>query len=173
MEYEFFEQLSTDEAQEYLDRYLEIEKAEQLPESLRGEGVDAAFSFEALPAILGRLAERVEVIASEPPPDTPAWIRVSMDAEHGGFRDFAEDSREWVLRASYFLGETFTREGTDLIWGVGRSERAEFHQPVVTGFRTDADLPVLTVAENLYLRCNDPGFEERVRTVIATWREAI
>lgn len=175
MDYAFFEQLSTDEAREYLDRYLktEAEKVAHLAESLHAEGIEADFSLRALPGVLAWLAGHVEVIAAEPPADTPAWLRDSMDAEHGGFRDFTEDSREWVLRASYFLGEAFVREGTNLTWGIGRRERAEFHQPVVTGFRTDADLPVLTVAENLYLGCKGPGLEERARTVIATWREAI
>ena len=48
--------------------------------------------------------------------------------------------------------------------GLGRADRAEEGQPVVTGFSSDADLPVLEVAENLVLAYeSDPS---RVATAV-------
>ena len=51
-----------------------------------------------------------------------------------------------------------------LVVGIGRADRAEEGQPVVTGFSSDADLPVLEVAENLVLAYeSDPS---RVATAV-------
>ena len=78
-----------------------------------------------------------------------------------------------MLRASYYFGQSFVSSYECLEWALGREDRAEFQQPVVTGFRTDADLPPLVVAENLLLRASESGFEGHVETAVATWRKAV
>lgn len=108
----------------------------------------------------------------EPAAEVPSWLRESME-EHGGFLDFDEQSRPLVLRASYYLGQSFVSTYAQLKWALGRAERAEFQQPVVSGFRTDADLPSLEVAENLLLRTNELSVGDRVQTAIATWRNVV
>jgi hypothetical protein len=174
MDYEFFENLSADEARAYFARYLELEsrEVEAMVDEARSEGIAADFSIDSIAGVFSSLRSRIRVVAVKPAGDTPAWLRESME-EHGGFLDFDEESRPLVLRASYYFGQSFVSSYKGLEWGLGRAERAEFQQPVVTGFRTDADLPPLVVAENLLLSANEPGFSERVEVAVATWRKAI
>ena len=98
-----------------------------------------------------------------------------MEEHHGGFRDFDDESRSSVLRAAFFyIGESFVGEvGRELEWSVGRDDRVEYQQPVVTGFRTDADLPALVVAENIFLGAASPDFNSQVATAVDIWTKAI
>jgi hypothetical protein len=108
----------------------------------------------------------VGVVRVDPPPDVPGFIAEAMERDHGGFRDFADDeARVRALAAAFYLGSAFVESFESLAWAVGRRDVAEVGQPVVTGFATGADLPVLAVAENLLL-----DFSERaVETAVATW----
>jgi hypothetical protein len=175
MDYEFFEKLSADEARAYFDRYLEFEarEVEAMLEEARSDGVAADFSVDSIAAVFAWLRSKIRVVAVEPAGDTPAWLRESMEEHHGGFLDFDDESRSLVLRASYYFGQSFVSSYERLEWALGREDRAEFQQPVVTGFRTDADLPPLVVAENLLLRASESGVEEHVETAVATWRNAV
>jgi hypothetical protein len=174
MDYEFFENMSDDEARAYFERYLELEShgLEAMLGQARYEEVSADFSVESIAGVLSWLQSRIRVVAVEPAGDTPAWLRESME-EHGGFLDFDEESRPLVLRASYYFGQSFVSSYEGLEWALGREERAEFRQPVVTGFRTDADLPPLVVVENLLLNANELKFTERVEVAVATWRNVV
>jgi hypothetical protein len=88
-------------------------------------------------------------------------------ADHGGgFRDFAESSRSYVLRAAYYLGASFVSTYPVLRWEIGREQRPEVRQPVVTGFASGEDLPVLGSAEAL-LAGGDAA------AAVARWREDV
>jgi hypothetical protein len=173
VDYEFFESLSDDEARDYLARYLEVEAREsnRMLDETRADGVKTDFSVESLTDLFRWLAPKIQMLETEPDPELPEWLRKSMEEHHGGFLDFDERSRPLALRASYYLGETFARR-PGLAWSIGRPDRAEANQPVVTGFRTGADLPPLVIAENLLLTAGDSTYEERVHTAISTWDEA-
>jgi hypothetical protein len=175
MDYEFFENLSADEARAYFDRYLEFEarEVEAMLEDARSDGVAGNLSVDSIAEVFAWLRSKIRVVTAEPPGDTPTWLRGSMENHHRGFLDFDDESRSLVLRASYYFGQSFVSTYERLAWAVGCEERAEFQQPVVTGFRTDADLPPLIVVENLLLRASESGFEEHVQTAVATWRKAV
>jgi hypothetical protein len=175
MDYAFFEKLSADEARAYFERYFEVEsrEIERTLQEARSDGVTADFTVASIAGVLAWIQRRIRVVAVEPAADTPTWIRESMEQHHGGFLDFDEESRPLVLRASYYFGQSFVSEVARLEWALGRPERAEFQQPVVTGFRTDADLPPLEVAENLLLRGHLSNFQDRAQTAVAVWRDAI
>ncbi|HEX2084561.1 MAG TPA: hypothetical protein VHF89_02685 [Solirubrobacteraceae bacterium] len=170
MDYAFFETLSPADARAYLDRYLELEPSEIEPtlREARADGVVADYTLDSVAPFLEWLGPRIRARPADV--DVPDWVRASME-EHGGIRELDEESLPLVLRASYYLGQSFVRDA-GLEWGLGRAGRAEFQQPVVTGFRDDADLPPLVVAENLLIGADQPGFGDRVRTMVATWRHA-
>jgi hypothetical protein len=175
MDYAFFENLSPEEARAYLARFLELEsrEVEETLAAARADGVAADFSVESVPGLLGWLGPRVGMHEVPPPPDAPDWLVDSMNAQHGGFREFDEESKPLVLRAAYYLGESFVRSHEKLAWALGRPDNAEFQQPVVTGLRTGADLPPLEVAENLMRVAERPEFPDRLRMAVDTWRAAV
>jgi hypothetical protein len=174
MDFEFFERLTEDEADAYLKRYLEVEAREiqQTIAQAHSAGVAADFTIDSIPELFIWLKPSVRVRNVEPPPDLPEWVRDAQE-QHGGFRDFDEESRARVLRASYYLGQSFVESFGRLTWSTGRRDRAEQQQPVVSGFRTDVDLPPLLVAENLFLMVNDPSFEDRVHLAVSTWQDPV
>jgi hypothetical protein len=175
VDYEFFESLSSADAQAYLERFLELggRGVAELSPGAEADGVRADWTVASVAPFFAWLGPRVDVVQTDPPPDLPPWIRTAMEQEHGGFRDFEPESRALVLRAAYYLGQSFVSSHESLEWGLGRKDLLEFQQPVVTGFRTDVDLPALVVAENLFLDVTDAGFEDRVRTVVGTWSKAV
>jgi hypothetical protein len=175
MDFEFFESLSEGEADAYLKRYLEVEarEIEQTITRARSLEVTVDFTVDSIPEFFTWLRPSVTTRRTEPPPDLPEWIREAQEERHGGFRDFEEESRALVLRASYYLGQSFVESFPRLTWRTGRHDRAEQQQPVVSAFRTDVDLAPLLVAENLFLLVEDAAFDQRVRTAVSTWRDAV
>jgi hypothetical protein len=114
-------------------------------------GGAADYSLASIEPVLGRIAERVEVEDVAPPDGAPAWVGEAMRGHRGGFRVVAASSRPLVLRAAFYLGQSFVISRDGLRWDIGRRDRAEVRQPVVAGFPAGDDLPVLTVAEAVLL----------------------
>ena len=155
------------EAREYLARFLE----EGAAAAAAGFGdpkapVVADFSLASVPEVLAWIGSRVEVVDAPPPSAVPDWVRAVLDQNGAGFRDFAEASRPLVLHAAYYLGASFVTSYPVLRWEVGREDRPEVRQPVVTGFGSGEDLPVLAVAESALL-AGDPG------AAVREWRHAV
>ena len=155
------------EAREYLARFLE----EGAAAAAAGFGdpkapVLADFSLASVPEVLAWIGTRVEVVDVPPPAEVPEWVQAVLDQNGGGFRDLAEVSRPLVLQAAYYLGASFVTSYPVLRWDIGREDRPEVRQPVVTGFGSGEDLPVLAVAENALL-AGDPG------AAVRQWRHAV
>ena len=93
-------------------------------------------------------------------------MQAVLDQNAAGFRDFAEASRPFVLHAAYYFGASFVTTYPVLRWEIGREDRPEVRQPVVTGFASGEDMPVLGVAENALL-AGDPG------AAVRQWRHAV
>lgn len=166
MDYAFFEGLTAAEADAHLAAFL-AEGRERVDagwwDRLSADGVDAIEPYFA------DFAPRLEVIQVPPPDDLPGFVVRSMYDHHGGFQDFAhQEDRIAVLTAAFYFGEAFRESFPALTWAVGRRDRAETGQPVVTGFTSDADLPVLEVTENLAMVYRDDP--SRVATATASWK---
>ncbi len=116
--------------------------------------------------MLAWIGTRVEVVEAPPPADLPGWVRAVLDQNGGGFRDVAEASRPLVLQAAYYLGASFVTTYPVLQWDIGREDRPEVRQPVVTGFGSGEEMPVLAVAESALL-AGDPG------AAVRQWRQAV
>ena len=120
----------------------------------------------SVPEVLAAIGARVELVDVAPPAEVPKWVQAVLDQNGAGFRDFAEASRPLVLHAAYYLGASFVTSYPVLRWEIGREDRPEVRQPVVTGFGSGEDLPVLAVAERALL-AGDPGAAARA------WRHAV
>ena len=119
-----------------------------------------------MPEVLAAIGARIEFVDVEPPTVVPGWVQAVLDQNGAGFRDFAEASRPLVLHAAYYLGASFVTSYPVLRWDLGREDRPEVRQPVVTGFGSGEDMPVLAVAEAA-LQAGDPG------AAVREWRHAV
>jgi hypothetical protein len=156
----FFREGTDAEAHEYLERFLDDGAA-----GIEGAGPRADFSLASVPEVLGWIGTGVELVDATPA-DAPEWVR-DVVAEHGGgFRALAETSRSHVVRAAYYLGAAFVTTYPVLRWDLGAADRPEVRQPVVTGFGSGEDLPVLPTAEALLAGDDVAG-------TVARWRAAV
>ena len=126
----------------------------------------ADFSLASVTEVLCCIGAQVEVVEVPAPAHVPPWVQTVLDQHSAGFRDFAEASRPHVLHAAYYLGASFVTSYPVLRWDIGREDRPEVRQPVVTGFGSGEDLPVLAVAESALL-AGDPG------AAVREWRHAV
>lgn len=55
----------------------------------------------------------------------------------------------WYARMAYYFGESLRRCGTGLSWGTGDANFAFHNHPVVRGFRTGEEAPVVTICRNV------------------------
>ena len=131
-----------------------------------GKPILVDFSLASVPEVLAAIGARIEFVDVEPPAVVPEWVQAVLDQNGAGFRDFAEASRPLVLHAAYYLGASFVTSYPVLRWDLGREDRPEVRQPVVTGFGSGEDMPVLAVAEAA-LQAGDPG------AAVREWRHAV
>jgi hypothetical protein len=124
------------------------------------------FSLASVPEVLEWTSKRVGVVEVPAPAEVPEWVQAVLDQNGAGFRDFSEASRPLVLHAAYYFGASFVTTYPVLRWDIGREDRPEVRQPVVTGFGSGEDLPVLTIVENALL-AGDPG------AAVRRWRHAV
>jgi hypothetical protein len=175
MDLAFFHQLSDEQASEYLTAYLREERkgCQALMTEAAADGVSADFTPDSIPELFRWRPPRIEILVKDPPPDTPDWIIQGVE-HYGGFREFTQDSLTLVLRASYYLGQSFVDSNGHLSWATGERDFAEANQPVVTGFRRRAnDLPPLTVASNLFKDADSPRFSEYIETAVDRWQSTV
>ena len=69
MKFQFFEELTGNEAEAYLERYLRVSAKENINQSVReakSAGVVADFSVDSIPAFLAWLLESIEPVAKDP-----------------------------------------------------------------------------------------------------------
>jgi hypothetical protein len=170
MDIEFFENLSVEDAERYLQRFLEVERSgiKRTVRVVRSAGVEVDYSLESVAPFIVWTAESVRTREVPKPTDLPGWLATSIPAED--LVEVAEASRSLVLRAAYYLGESLVRNRPNLRWGVGSADFAHQQQPSVLGFRGDQELPVLLVTENTVLnatQADDP--RAAVERPINTW----
>jgi hypothetical protein len=159
MDWWFFQEGTEAEAREFLERFLQDGEAAEF-------GGTADFSLASVPEVVDAIKPEVELVDAPPPTDAPEWVRDIVADHGGGFRDFAESSRSCVLRAAYYVGASFVTTYPVLRWELGGEQRPEVRQPVVTGFASGEDLPVLRAAEAL-LAGDDAA------ATVARWRDAV
>lgn len=175
MNFAFFENLSPDEAEQYKTRFLELGRAAlpALVADARLAGVNADLSIESVAPVLEWMAGLASTVAREPDPSLPVWIRMSDNYEKNLF-DFDERSKVLILRAAYYLGESFVRSQPRLTWAVGRVDTAPQGQPVVAGFAYSMELAVLLVTENLFARLvTDGPSVAGVAQAVETWASKV
>ncbi|MGD9723220.1 MAG: hypothetical protein AB7O59_17945 [Pirellulales bacterium] len=168
MDYAFFESLSADQAQQYLQRFRDVEREalEQMIPSAAVDGIRLEYSVDLLPAVLKWLLTHVHFHYVPIPDEEPSWIK---QAHPRGILEYDEDSKSIVMRAGYYLGECFARL-PGLRWSTGDPRYMGKHMPVIAGFRGGDEMPVLVVVDNVF--AGILGGEKpmtRIDSAIDTW----
>ena len=175
MDWEFFETLSPDDAENLLQQFLAEESSAvtSLIDAALDDGIDAKFSLASARILLPWAAQFASAVETAPPPDLPEWLR-EVHEQHYGFYELDAPTKICVLRCGYFLGQFFVAEFPSLRWTTGDTETALGNMPVVAGFSHDLELPPLLVMENLFGRIvRDPEKLGDIDTAISKWQESV
>jgi hypothetical protein len=172
MNFKFFESLTKEEAQEYLEEFLHFGKnrgIEILKENIHFT-VDIDFCIESASRIFEELIANLKTVPEEPDETLPIWIQNTPEYEKGLF-DFDKPSKSIILAAAYYLGETFVRNFGQLSWATGNTDYAEGNMPVVTGFQFCKELAPILIIENLFSRViSDGGNTNSIEVAIQAWK---
>ena len=159
MDLQFFDSLAQAEAAEFLNNFLNTERKaiEEMINGARSEGVHADLTVASVPGVLKWVVGKLTTVPRLPDETVPSWIRAT-DTYSSGLFDFDEPSTVVILRAAYYLGQSFVNYSELLSWNVGDSriiggaKSALQNMPVVTGFTFDLELAPIMVVENLSRR---------------------
>ncbi len=171
MRFDFFENLSHDEAKAFLNRFLEIESAyvKEVLAHCSSEGIPADFGIDSVAPFIRWVATRLRTVPTAPDAQLPTWIR-ETDSYAKNLFEFDEASKILALRAAYFLGESFVRSFRNLHWTIGNSETAEASMPVVAGFQSGLEMAPILIAENLLRRViAEPSKQSDIDKAVEFW----
>ena len=172
MDLQFFERMSEQEAAEYLRRFLATEgaAAATLVAAADADGVAAGYGADDLVPVLRWAVRRDGAALRDADAGLPREL-LDDERERAAALELPAGAESLVLRAAYYLGETFVRlRPRRLRWASGDREAITENQPVVTGFTRDMELPVILVVENLFRRAGD---EESVPRLVSAWTERV
>lgn len=166
--------LTQQEATLVLDRFLELGR-DGLPVCavvMREEDHTFDWSEQSLLQLFMTVAKRLHFEYRPLPNDVAQWVR-DAPIHAKGLVEFDEQSRIWIMRVAYCLGEFFVRAYPALHWAVGARDFAEENMPVVAGFRGQTELPPLAVTEGMFSRVLAQGKAwDQVTTMIDAWRKS-
>lgn len=172
MDFDFFDQMSSTEAQTFLKNFLHQERVGFLsmePE-LHDDGIDTRFHVDNVEAVLLWIFGRLKTIAREPDASLPSWISHTPSYLRG-LREFDDASKILVMRAAYFVGEAFIESFLGLSWEIGDAQSAVKNMPVVAGFKSSMEMSPIMVLENTYKRViADGASTEDIPKMIRTWK---
>lgn len=173
MNFDFFDALSAEDAQEHLEGFLLTEKSalEVLRSAAAAAGISIDYSLGSLPGFFRWMLSAIRVVRVPVPATEPEHVR---QFHSKGLIEFTVDSKYQVLRAAYYLGESFVRANPDLMWSTGSPDTIVKNMPVVAGFQHEQELPPIMVCENLFGGIvGDAEPETVIDTMIDSWIEAM
>jgi hypothetical protein len=151
MNFKLFESMSPIEAQEHLRYFLDTESkaVEAMRPVIEEAGLTLDYSIESLAPILKWILHKVEAVRVPVPETEPDWVR---QAHQEGLIEFPDESKYLILRAAFYLGESFVRTYQSLKWTTGNPEFVEKNMPAVSGFQTGVEMAPEMIMENLATR---------------------
>lgn len=147
MDFNFFESLSKDDARKYLNNFLDEEKKVFI--KLKCDYPQFDFSVESIKNFFKYVFLDLKKIDLPIDEDIPKWIRDTDSYQKGHF-EFDDNSKILILRSAYYLGQSFVTAYSSLKWDIGNEEYIQKNMPIVKGFKSKLELPVLMVAENIF-----------------------
>ncbi len=169
MNFELFDLMTRDEAQDHLQGFLDTEGAamETLHPAAEHAGILMDYSLGTLPSVLKWIGSALHVMRVPVADTEPDYIR---EYHKEGLIDFPEESKYLILRAAYYMGESFVRANEKLFWTIGDPEYIQKHMPVVAGFREDDEMAPMMVCKNVFSRVYGRGASDsNIDALVRTW----
>ncbi len=110
MDFEFFNNLSNNDAKKFLNNFLnEIEKgfSSMKPEIEAGD-IMVDYTITSLFPVFKWISNRLKIFPEKGDVSLPIWIR-ETESYKKGLYSFDEASKVLILRYSYYMGESFVR----------------------------------------------------------------
>jgi len=89
------------------------------------------------------------------------------------FRNAALDDssrNQWYVRLGYYFGESLRRVSNKLHWATGEVDTALQNHPVISGFPSGVEAPVISICRNLIYAVNVLGQPlTRIDVAVQTW----
>lgn len=166
-----FETLTKEEARKVLGNFLELESkaVHDMLSTASAEGIDGGFSVGSVVPVLEWVVAKLNTVPKEPDETLPWWIR-ECDSYVEGLFEFDRPSEVLVLRAAYYMGESFVRNFELLSWSTGNPETVEHNMPVVIGFQDGMEMAPVMIVRNLTRRIlSGRGAGEDIKHVVDKW----
>jgi len=171
MDFESFEKLSKAEANAILRRFLEVESV-RINETVRQcavDGIKMDYGIKSIAPFMQWVLSKLATVPKEPDPTVPEWLR-NNEIYINNLFDFDGPSGVLVLRAGYYLGESFVRSHKSLHWSTGDIETMEANMPAVVGFQHQLEMAPVLVADNLLARIvSDPDKIGDIESAVESW----
>ncbi len=170
VDFAMFQKMSKGDAAGFLQKFLELGRGNcaLMVAAAKVDGVDGNFSPESVPALLAWASVRLCSTAREEDPAEPDWVRKSASYKSGLY-DFDPASVGTVLSCAYYLGESFVRAHSGLVWSTGLKDTIEVNMPVVSGFSKSIELAPIMVADNLLRRIHQGADRAILAEAVQTW----
>lgn len=175
MNFGYFESLSRQEAQAYLDAFLAESGRgfEQTAATAKSNGLILDFSLQSIAPFMFWVAPQLQTVRRMEDESIPLWIRQTKE-HSAGLYDFTEEASILVLRVAFYFGESFVRLFPKLEWGTGNEKFAEQNMPVAKGFSNGYELAPILVTENLFRRLIEGGpASAGVQTAVDSWNDRV
>ena len=167
---DFFGKLSQNQARTFLAQFLNLESShiKETAKQCAVDGVKMDYSMKSIPRFLKWLFPRLKRVQREPNSAVPKWLQ-NQEVYIKNLFDFDDASGILVMRAGYYLGESFVRSHR-LRWGTGDIRTAEANMPVVTGFQHEMEMPPIIVADNLLATLSSgPDWTREIKECLEAW----
>lgn len=175
MEIDFFERLSPDEADAFLQRFLEVESSNitGIAKQCATDGIKMNYTIKSIPPFMRWVLKRLTTIRLEPDPAVPAWLR-NHEVYVNNLFDFDGPSGILIMRAGYYLGESFIRSYRSLHWGTGDIETVEANMPVVAGFQHQLEMAPVLIVDNILARIiSNPKQVGDIERAVESWKDHV
>ena len=174
MNFNFFEELSSEDAKLYQQQFLkETGKGfESMIPEITDNKIIVDYSVDSLIPVLLWFKSKISTIPEKEDKSLPRWLRKD-ETYRKGLYSFDESSKILVLRVSYYFGECFVRKYNTLKWNIGSNKTALQRMPVVTGFRMKKELAPILVCENIMRSLIEGEKEKIVKIALDTWESYI
>ena len=125
--------------------------------------------MESLLPVFRWVIDRLKTVPEKEDNSLPEWIRATESYKKGLY-SFDGPSGVLILRFAYYLGESFIRCHTGLKWSMGNRSKMQRNMPVISGFKSKMELPVLVVSKKMFASAIENKHTEGAATAITAWR---
>lgn len=174
MDFNYFEKLTKPESDQYLIDFLNVTKEGLISmiQQFEKDKINVDFSMESITPVLLWVVKNTSLLKEKEDQSLPEWIKQSNSYKNSLY-SFDEQSKIYILRASYYFGECFVKINSKLSWATGDIKSLQANMPVVKGFKKNIELPPILVTENLIRKILEGHDQSVITKAIEYWMKLV